>query len=402
MIIGIDASRANSAQRTGTEWYSFFLIRELARIIPSEHTVFLYTKEPLLPDLAHGLPQHFVPRVLTWKFGFLWTQFRLSWEMLFSAPDLLFVPAHTIPLWSPKKTVVTLHDIGFERLQELYNTRAIGEKVSWKKRFLSLAVRVFTFGHYRNNELDYHRFAARYCVKHAAHILTVSDFSQQEIQDFFHVPSEKITRVYNGFDQDFFWGKTKEGVSRSFAPLAKPYVLFIGRLEQKKNIPRFLEAWNILKHTYHMPHTLVLAGTPGFQYERIRERIASFGIQDSVQETGYLPEAHLPQVLKEADLLVLPSLYEGFGIPILEAFATETPVVCSDIPALREVAGEAALYFDPLSPQDMADKIFQALGASPRILQHRRKLGHDRLQYFSWKQTARQTWRVLDSVLHSS
>lgn len=396
MIIGIDASRANSTQRTGTEWYSFFLIREFVRIIPPEHTVILYTKEPLLPDLAQDVPKHFQSRVLSWKFGFLWTQLRLSWEMFWHAPDLLFVPAHTIPFLHPQKTVVTLHDVGFERFADLYNDRPIGEKIPSKKRLLSFFVRLLTLGRYRNNELDYHRFSARFCIKNASHILTVSDFSKEEIQELFHVPSEKITRIYNGFDADWFAESADTKLPEMVEKLPKPYVLFLGRLEQKKNIPVLLEAWSILKKENDFPHTLVLAGAPGFQYDAIQRRIDDLGVRESVHETGYVPAGAVPHLLKHAALFVFPSLYEGFGIPVLEAFASDVSVACSDIPALHEVAGDAASYFDPKNPVDIARVMGIAL-LTPNPSQ--RISARNRLARFSWRTTAQQTWAVLSSFL---
>ncbi|MBI5798591.1 MAG: glycosyltransferase family 1 protein, partial [Candidatus Yonathbacteria bacterium] len=121
MIIGIDASRANRRLKTGTEWYSFALIQALKKIIghPTGDRVLLYTNTPLEGGLEQ-CPDGWEERRLGWRFGRLWTQIRLSWEMFWQPPDVLFIPAHTIPLIHPKRTIVTIHDIGFERLPELY------------------------------------------------------------------------------------------------------------------------------------------------------------------------------------------------------------------------------------------------------------------------------------------
>ena len=118
MIIGIDASRANSLEKTGTEFYSWYLIRELTRQHP-EHRFRLYTREPLRDGLEQ-LGEHVEARVLIWRPGLLWSHLRLSWELLWHRPDMLFVPADTVPLYHPKKTITTIHDVAFERWPEAY------------------------------------------------------------------------------------------------------------------------------------------------------------------------------------------------------------------------------------------------------------------------------------------
>lgn len=400
MLIGIDASRANAEHRTGTEWYSFFLIKHLARIIGPEHRVFLYIREPIREDLAEGLPKHFQPRYLAWPPKFLWTQLRLSLEMFFHKPDLLFVPAHTMPLVHPKHTVVTLHDIGFERMAQLYDFQPIAHEKVLSKILLSLLVKFFTLGRFSNNELDYHKWATRFALKHAEHVLTVSDFSRQEIIDFYHIAPEKITRIYNSFDQSLFQPiRDQNRISRVLQKyhLQQPYVLFIGRLEQKKNLPKLIEAWAIFKKQSAFPHKLVLVGMPGFQYDLIQAKIRSLGVQESVQETGYVAQEDLPVILSAADAYIFPSLYEGFGIPILEAFACRTPVVASRIASLPEIAGKGAYYFNPLNAQDMAQALEKVL-FSKDLQSQLQEAGKIELQRFSWEKTAQKTWDVLQRI----
>src|SRR3989344_6387680 len=124
MILGIDASQANRKVRSGTEWYAFYLIGEFKKLLGGrgDVTVRLYVRGALQSDLANNLPENFQVRILRWPFRFLWGQKRLSLEMLLHPPDVLFCPAHTIPLIHPKRTYTTLHDVGFEDYPELYDS----------------------------------------------------------------------------------------------------------------------------------------------------------------------------------------------------------------------------------------------------------------------------------------
>lgn len=400
MIIGIDASRANEVYRRGTEWYAFFLIQQLAKIIGSEHTVFLYFKEPIHPDLAQDLPKHFIPKVLHWPPRFLWTQLRLSLEMLLRPPDIFFIPVHTLPLIHPRKTVITLHDVGFERFPELYNTQYIGPQKSIFTHFVDLVIKIMTLGRFRNSELDYHRWSVRFALKHAAHVITVSDFSRKEIMDIFHVPSEKITRIYMSYSEQHY--RSVHDLQRLKHVLVKyhvqqPYLLFVGTLEEKKNIPRLIEAWHFVQSKYSIPHTLVLAGKPGFGYENIRQKIREFGLIHSVRETGYVAEEDIPVLTAAADAYIFPSLYEGFGIPILQAFACETPLVASRAGSISEIAKQAAHYYDPYDAQDMARVMVEVLTSSA-LRDRLRRAGKERLKDFSWQNCGEQTWRILKDV----
>ncbi|OGY78995.1 MAG: hypothetical protein A3B74_03860 [Candidatus Kerfeldbacteria bacterium RIFCSPHIGHO2_02_FULL_42_14] len=400
MIIGIDASRANEVYRRGTEWYAFFLIKALSKIIGPEHTVFLYVKQPLRPDLAYDLPSHFVAKILRWPPVFLWTQMRLSLEMLWHPPDIFFIPVHTLPLFHPRKTVITLHDVGFERFPELYDTHPIGPQGSVLTRLFDTVVKICTLGKFGNNELDYHRWSVRFALRHAAHIITVSDFSKQEIMQLFHTSPEKLTRVYISYDERRYHPvRDQQKIADVLHKyhVQQPYVLFVASLEEKKNVLRLIEAWHSIRQESRFPHTLVLAGKPGFGYERIRRSIDAFGLTSSVHETGYIVEEDLPTLMSAADVYILPSLYEGFGIPLLQAFACATPVVASHVASIPEIAGSAAQYCNPYDAHDIARAISEVL-ASSTIRNRLRSLGRARLQYFSWKECGEQTWSILQHV----
>lgn len=395
MTIGIDASRANAEHRTGTEWYSYHVIEHLKTLIPEEHTVILYSKEPLRDGLEN-LPKNWRSRVLNWPPQFLWTQLRLSLEMLFNRPDMLYVPAHTIPLVHPKKVVTVIHDVGFERQTELYGQKAIGGKKPFAKKLMNLLVRITTLGKYGATELDYHRFSVRLALKSAAAIITVSEFSKKEMHELYGKDIPEIHVIHNGLNE-----RPQTHASMSALEkfnITKPYLYFLGRIEQKKNIPQLIDAYALLREKYYFTGQLVLAGSPGYKYEEVQERIEHHNLREHVIETGWVSEEDAEALLEEAELFVFPSLYEGFGIPVLEAMRAGTPVVCSNIPPLKEVGGDACQYFDPRNPESIAEHIHTVL-EDTKLHQELQARGKERIKQFSWSTTAKQTWEVLNNII---
>lgn len=400
MVIGIDASRANAQQRTGTEWYSFHVIQELKKLVPAEHKVVLYTKEPLQPDLE-VLPSNWESRVLKWRPGFLWTQLRLSFEMLVHKPDLLYIPAHTIPIIHPKKVALVVHDVGFERQGELYDDATIGYDSTIVKRIMNALVRIATLGKYGATEMDYHRFSMQVALRAATRVITISKFSRSEIVDVYGFDPTTITVIPNGLntlDEVHVEQNEKEALEQLGVGSNQQYVLFVGRIEQKKNIPRLIEAFSILRRDYAFAGKLVLVGSPGYQYEKVQEKIHEHRLQQSVVETGWISNEQLKVLMNNATVFVLPSLYEGFGIPILEAMQQGIPVVCSNIPPLKEVGADAALYADPADPAAIAAQL-QAFVSNPELRNEYIERGEKRVKQFSWKHTAAQTWSTIEDIL---
>lgn len=397
MIISIDASRANEAERTGTEWYSYHLIQEFKKL-DSENQFRLYSPSPL-KDGLENLPGNFQSRVLKSPTETLWTQTRLSAEMLLNAPDVLFVPAHTIPVIHPKNTVVTCHDVGFERFPELYAVHSIGSSVGLKGLAVKAASRLITGFKYSNNELDYHRWSMKFVLKHARKIIVISEFTKKEIKEIYEIPGDNLRVVYNGFDQEKFvpikdrakinQALEKYGINRSF-------YFFVGRLEEKKNITGMLEAFALAraKEPKSEKAVFVLAGRPGYGYKRIKEKIKKLNLENSVKEIGWIPDEDRVYLLNAANALMFVSNYEGFGIPILEAFGTGCPVITSNAASCPEVAGDAALLADPKNPEKMAAAIVR-LENDERLKQDLRRKGLARAKIFNWQKCAKETLDVL-------
>ena len=190
------------------------------------------------------------------------------------------------------------------------------------------------------------------------------------------------------------------GAFQAFPPKAdqpragKPYLLFVGRLETRKNIVRIVEAFEFLKEQYHIPHELVLAGKPGYGYEKIRLRILESRFRDEIREVGYVNEEEKWKLLNGADVFLFPTLYEGFGIPILEAQSVEAPVVTSVTSSLPEVAGEGAIFVDPLRMESIAEGV-QKLLVESEIRSGIIKRGTHNVSRFSWMSCAKNIARIL-------
>jgi len=368
MKIGIDASRANKKNKTGVEWYSYYLIQEMKKITPLDTEVVLYTNEKLTNGLE-DCPANFSEKNLKWPPKYLWTQLRLAWELFFDAPDVLFVPAHTIPFWPIRKKTkvyVTVHDVGFKRNPKLY------KKIQYY----------------------YHDLTMRRIKSRVNTIITISDFSKQEIIDLYKIEAKKIVVIPLGYDQE----KYNKNIVDDYSVLKKykiqkPYILYVGRLERKKNIGNLIKAFAYSK-ILNPELKLVLAGNAGNEYEEIKNIINKNRLESEIILPGYIDEIDLPVVIKMAGAFVFPTLYEGFGLPILQSMAVGTPVITSDIEPHRWVAGGAAILVNPKDSEDMAKKINKAIKDEIFVLELKNR-GFKRVEQFSWQNTAIKVLAVI-------
>lgn len=371
LVIGIDASRANAENRTGTEWYAHHIIQELKSLIPDGFEVRLYSREPLRDGLE-ALPRSWRSIVLKWGFRF-WTQLRLSWEMLRDPPDLLFVPAHVLPLMLPRRTVITLHDVAFVRYPEAY----------------SLQGRL------------YHIWSTRRAVKRADRILTVSEFSKREISEVFKAEPSSVSVTHLCYDRSVFRPADDDELTvvRGKYETVWPYFIYVGRLERKKNLAGILRAFREFKsmREEYGKHRMLLVGKHGRWYEEEMRDSGEAGAKDVV-ELGYVPPEDMAALISDAEAFVFPTWYEGFGIPVLEAFACGTPVIASDNASVPEVAGDAALYADPSKPAEIA-RAMHRLVADVALREVMVERGLRRAGEFSWRRTAEETWRVIEGVI---
>jgi glycosyltransferase involved in cell wall biosynthesis len=365
MLIGIDASRSVAQKRTGTENYSLNLIRHLLAL-QSEHCYRLYFNRP---SSYESQITNYELRIM--PFPRLWTHLRLSWEMARCPPDLLFIPAHVLPIVHPRRSVVTVHDLGYLHYPQAH-------------RFLD---RLY---------LD---LSTRYNARAAAHLIADSSATKRDLVERYGTEPDKITVVYPGYDKTTFQPSRGEEAIKAVKAkydIVGDYILFVGTLQPRKNLTRLIEAyWKLETGSWK----LVIVGKKGWLYQEIFRLVEELGLEEKVVFTDYVPEGDLPALLSGARLFVFPSLYEGFGLPILEAMACGTPVVCSNAASLPEGVGDAALLVDPLDVEGLAVAMERVLGdeeLQARLIE----CGFEQVKKFSWERCARETLDVLESTCH--
>jgi glycosyltransferase involved in cell wall biosynthesis len=244
---------------------------------------------------------------------------------------------------------------------------------------------------YRSHERLVYNTFIRQSARKAREILTVSEFSKREICDLWKIPAEKVTVTYNGLEASF--RNVLEQPERRAASSEAPYILYVGNLHPRKNLVCLLQAFGALKAEKKIPHRLKIVGQKAWLYSDIFKAVQGNDFSKEVDFTGYVDERELIRLYQGASVTVYPSLYEGFGLPVLEAMACGSPVVTSKTTALPEVAGDAALLIDPTDVSEMAAAIFKVV-ASQDLQQNMRAKGRAQAQKFSWIDTAQKTWRV--------
>jgi glycosyltransferase involved in cell wall biosynthesis len=364
MLIGIDASRATSATPTGIEIYSREIIRALIAL-DRKNKYRLYTRETIATDFFANPNSEF----RTIPFPRLWSHVRLSYEMLTHAPDVLFVPAHVLPLIHPRRSVVTIHDLGHLHFPEAHPPM----------------------------QRLYHTWSTQWNARAASHIFADSEATQDDIVQLCHVAPEKISVIYPAFDARIYQRIRDVDKIKSTCEkyrIGNDYVLAIGTVHPRKNYARLIEAFGKLESR---DLRLVIVGKKGWLYQPILDRIQSLNLQSQISFLDYVPASDMSALIGGARLLAFPSLHEGFGLPVLEAQACGTPVVTSMTSSLPEAAGDAALLVDPLDVDAIA-------GAMQRLLTDetlRAKLvarGFDNIKRFSWEVSARQVLNIIESM----
>lgn len=350
-LLGIDASRSTRAKPTGVEQYSNEIISALLGET-DDFDVRLYT-----PEWISRFPRKLQKRIRARR---LWTLVRLSLEMLLHKPDLLFVPAHVLPFFAPRKSFVTIHDIAYEKIPESYG---------WARR-------------------KYLRWSTKRAVKRAAKVIVPTESVKKDLMEWYGAASEKIVVISHGITPlpEVSAVQVKNLYKKYELSQKEPLFFFIGRLESKKNLLTLVEAWSIVQKMYSKGR-LVLAGMNGQGYEEIFAKIEKAGLQESVLTPGYISEVEASVLFHSATCFVFPSREEGFGLPVLQAFEAGCLVIASDIPPLREVAGDAALFADPGHAKDFAEQLMLIL-EDEKLCERLRAEAKKQLKKFSWKKAA--------------
>ena len=397
MIVGIDASRAFLKKRTGIEEYSYQVLKHLRLEIPSYDKVVLYLRpgqETILKKTFPALPIHWRAKALSYRH--FWTQAGLSWELLKNPIDVLFVPAHTIPIIHPARSIVVVHGLEYEIVPQAY-TR-------WERFYL--------------------RQSIKKSCQWAKKIIAVSHNTKKDLIRLYKINPQKIEVVYEGFALNNLdkW-KTKMG-NQSFPGfqkdlLDKPFFLFVGRLEERKNVVNIVKAFS--HYRFQNPSSrekLILAGKKGYNFEAIQKEINRSNFSQDIVLKGYISDQEKYFLYSSASLFLFPSLYEGFGLPVLEAQASGTPVITSNLSSLPEITDkdylkrkpteknlslsqqlknhpyQSALLVNPRNPREIAQAIELILKNSEikKTLIHR---GKENLKRFSWDKTTQAIGEII-------
>jgi glycosyltransferase involved in cell wall biosynthesis len=367
MIIGIDASRAIVGERTGTEAYSLYLTRSLIPLATSRgHRICLYYNSRSTGDV---FPTADEIKHVELSFPRLWTHLRLASELHRKPPDIFFTPAHVIPYSYRRPSVATVHDLGFLHYPDTHTRR----------------------------QLVYLRWSTGHNSRRAKKVIVDSEATKKDLIKTFRIPVEKVEVIYPGIDPEL--GPVTDADIRTAVVekygISAPYILHIGTIQPRKNLIRLIDSFI----DSGVDQQLVLAGKIGWLAEPISSKLQ--GMKPSDRErilvAGYIAEEDKGALISAAEALVFPSLYEGFGFPLVEANVCGTPVLASNSSSLPEVAGDAALLVDPLDQMAIGHGISQIL-TDEKLRQNLVEAGIKNARRFSWETAAARILDVLENA----
>ncbi len=367
MILAIDGYEANSEGRVGVGRYAFELVRQIAKRQKNEQPPFdevrVYVPESPRPHMPQE-SERFRYEVVVPKQ--LWTFIGLPTALSLSSPkaDVVFSPTHYIPRWVNTPRVCAIMDISYLKYPDLFLASDLHKLVGW----------------------------TAYSVRHAAKIITISQCSKDAIIDAYRVPESNVVVAYPALTD--IEDRKRMGTSAT-NNLPKRYILSVGTLQPRKNFVRLIEAFSKLADR---DVALVVVGKKGWLYEDILKAPRSFGVSDRVYFLDYVSDGELPALYRNARCFALPSLYEGFGLPVLEAMAYGVPVVVSKGSSLPEIAGDAGIYVDPEDVTSIAKGLSHALTLTANERSKRIKEGRLRAKSFSWDKAAEKVIDVLTEV----
>ena len=356
MIVAIDGTPATRHYLTGTEVYARSIIQSLAALAVSraDRTLRVYANSAAKPPwLPPGVEWRGIP------FPRLWTHWRFRRAVRRDRPNVTFVPSHVLPFALGLPSVVTIHDVGHRHLPKTYSRRA-----RW-----------------------YLELTTRYAARRANRLIAVSQSTADDLARFYGVPGGRIAVVHSGVDPRFRpqAPQTVGEVTRRLN-LDEPYFVYVGRNHPRKNLPLLRRAYRAARRA-GLQAQLVLAG-PGHD---------SASAEDGIVILHYVPPDDLPALYAGAIAMVLPSRFEGFGFPVLEAMRCGTAVIASSAGALPEIVGTAGVLLSPDDPGAWSQAMLE-LAQDPELQRRLIAAGSARSATFTWEAAAAKTWRVLDAV----
>ena len=361
-------------RNAGVSRYASGLIDALLQA-PSDHQFQIYLNDsvetlPFEQPASLRVTRSRLPTART-SVRVLWEQLAAPWHVVRDRPDVLHSFLNVAPLAAPVRHVVTVHDLSFLRVPEAHPARR-----RW-----------------------YLHAATRLSVRRAAGVLADSEATKADLIEAFGVKPDKVTVVYPGVDPAFH--PRPDGALAEFRAthaVRRPFVLFVGTIEPRKNVDTLVRAYARVRRDGAFDGELVIAGGAGWDAGATVRAIAESGFAGDIRQLGYVNQTELPFWYTAANLVVYPSSYEGFGIPVLEAMASGTPVITSDRSSLPEVVGGAGLTVDPRDHEQMAAAMAEVLSSSARQTELRR-LGLAQAERFRWTDSAQRCLSVYQRVL---
>ena len=356
--IGIDGNEANVEKRVGVSVYALNLLKYFSRVANQKIQFNVYLKNPALNDLPKE-NKYFRYQYISGKF--LWSQISLPLHLYSKKNiDVYFSPAHYLPRFCPVPHVVTIHDLAYLYYPEDFTKKDLWQLKNW----------------------------TNFSIKQAKKIIAVSKTTKKDIVKNYQVEEGKVTVIYNGFEKIIKNSHLRQGYGGQ-----EKFILFVGTIQPRKNIETLIDAFSKFIQI-NKDFKLIIVGKKGWLYKDIFEKVKKMDLEKKVIFTDHVSDPELIWFYKNAFCLVLPSFYEGFGIPVLEAMNFDCPVIASFSSSLPEIGGDASLYFDPKNPDDLLEKL-NSLKQNQELRKELITKGRQRIKDFSWEKCAEETLEVI-------
>ena len=368
MRIAIDARKLRDY---GIGTYIRNLLRQLSRIDQSTEYIVLCHDED--STFAAELGENFRPVADNSASYSIREQVTVPLDLRRERAKLFHAPHYVLPPLTPCRSVVTIHDCIHLRFPQYLPSR------------LGYA---------------YARSSMWVAAHHSARVLTVSEASKRDILEYFNVPESKISVIYNAMDERFSEEPAADEVMRvrERYQLNDPFILYAGNIKPHKNLERLIEAFHLIRKGELEFAKLLIIGDEISKYAGLRRTVHRYKLHKHVRFFGFVPDATLAILYRLARVFVFPSLYEGFGLPPLEAMASGTPVITSNVSSLPEVVGDAAMLIDPYEPDAIAGAMRRVM-LDDRLRDDMRERGLARAREFSWGRSVRRIKDIYDEVL---
>ena len=364
--IGVDGNEANVEKRVGVSVYALNLLKYFSRVVNQETQFNVYLKSFPLNDLPEE-NEFFKYKIIPGKF--LWSQIALPLFLYqHKNIDVYFSPAHYLPRFCPVPQVVTIHDVAYLYYPEDFTKKDLWQLKNW----------------------------TNFSINQAKRIIAVSKTTKKDILKNYPIDEEKVSVVYNGYEKKDQISKIKDQNYSLKIKNKEPFILFVGTIQPRKNLETLIDAFDKFVQTNN-DFKLVIAGKKGWLYENIFEKVKTMKLEDKIVFTDHVSDQELIWFYKNAFCLVLPSLYEGFGIPVLEAMNFDCPIIASFSSSLPEIGADACLYFDPKNPDDLLEKL-KSLKENKELRKELISKGRQRIKDFSWEKCGKETLYVIKSV----